>query len=145
MTTAGDLRVAAATLDRIADDARAAASTLDHHHAALEDRLRPVIQRHTADVWQSRAAETSRMNLMRGGTGELGRARDDLLTLIGALRTRAGELEAEADEHRRRAIQLEAAAAADAAAAVQPAVVAPSVSTPPPVVSSAGGHPWGIR
>lgn len=142
MTTAGDLRVAAATLDRIADDARATASTLDYHHGALEDRLHPVIQRHTADVWQSRAADASRMNLTRGGTGELGRARDDLLTLIGALRTRASELEAEADEHRRRAIQLEAAAAAAAAAAVEPV---PSVTTPAPVVSSPGGRSWGVR
>lgn len=144
MTTAGDLRVAAATLDRIVDDARATAGTLDHHYAALEDRLRPVIQRHTAEVWQSRAAEISRMNLMQGGTRELGRARDDLLTLIGALRTRAAELEAEADEHRRRAIQLDAAAAA-AAAAVPPPVASPPVSTPPPVVVSSGGHPLGIR
>lgn len=142
MTTAGDLRVAAATLDRIADDARSTASTLDDHHAALEDRLRPVIQRHTSEVWQSRAADASRMNLMRGGTGELGRARDDLLTLIASLRTRADELEAEADEHRRRAIELEAAAAAAAAAH---AVIVSPVSTPTPVMSSPGGRSWGIR
>lgn len=136
MSTAGDLRSAAATLDRIADDARSTASTLDHHHAALEDRLRPVIQRHTADVWQSRAAEASRMNLLLSGTGELGRAREDLRTLIGALRTRADELEAEADEHRRRAVELEAAAAA-AAAVADP--------VPAPVVPSPGGRSWGVR
>ena len=144
MTTAGDLRVAAASLDRLADDARSTAHTLDLQHVALEDRLRPVIQRHTSAVWQSRAAEASRMNLMRAGTGELGRAREDLLTLIGSLRTRADELEREADDHRRRAVALEAAAAAAAAEAAA-ATVPTTVPSPPPVVSAPAGAQWGIR
>lgn len=136
-TTPAQLRADANQLDRRADAAAATADTLARQHGALERRLEAALRLHTEDVWTSRAATASRMHLMITGTGQLGRARTDLWTLVEALRSRAVDLEADARILRRRANALEAEAAA---AAVVPPHLVPTTPQPEPAGPSWGFH-----
>ena len=114
MTTAAGLRAAA---DQAARDALAAidaAADLERHHALLEHRLTPVIDRHTSDVWSSRAANASRLRLQLGANANLTRARAAVLDVANEVRRRAVVLETLASDYRREAVRLEALAAESA-------------------------------
>lgn len=142
MPTPASLRADAYRLEQQAADASDVAAALQRRYDLLEQRLRPVLRLHTEEVWQSRAATASRMTLMVSCTGELGRARTELWTLIEALRRKAINFENHAAGNRRRADQLEADAQA-AGAPYLPDHLAPPDYEPyeePVVVPT-----WGIR
>lgn len=124
--TPASLRWQATTLERRAGEGHDLADLLDRHHEDLRDRLRGVLERHTPDVWHSDAASRSRRGLQIGGIGYLSRARDDLSSVVAALRRHTADLEADVQTLRRRANALEAELAIDldptATVAVPPVV-----------------------
>ncbi|MEM8708663.1 MAG: hypothetical protein AAGE98_19530 [Actinomycetota bacterium] len=141
-TTPAELRADALRYERRAADATAAADTLARQHGYMERRLEAALRLHTEDVWTSRAATASRMNLMISGTGQLGRARTDLWTLVEGLRRRATDLENAAAGFRRRAAALDAEAAAAGTAYLPPHLQPPGYEPPTPAPT---GPAWGIR
>ena len=110
--TPGELRAIARRLDGQAAEVSAAADTLQFQHTFLGRRLQIVLDAHTPAVWQSRAADTSRLRIRYGVADQLERARVDLAELVASLRTKAESFENLADGNRRRALELEQAAAA---------------------------------
>ena len=143
-TDAAALRVAADRAERDAVAAREVAVTLERPNQALEHRLTPVLNRHTTEVWDSRAATASRMRLRFSGARNLARARLAITEVVGQVRRRAEVLELTASDYRREANHLDALAAEAASAAALAGV------TPPPVVfdpvqSSRAPVPHGVR
>jgi hypothetical protein len=112
---AASLRAAAVQADRDAGEARDVALDLDRHHMALEHRRTPILDRHTAEVWNSRAATASRLRLRISATSTLGRARAAIADAIEQVRRRADILETMAIDYRREAARLDALAAEAAA------------------------------
>ncbi|MEM9202496.1 MAG: hypothetical protein AAGC53_12580 [Actinomycetota bacterium] len=118
-TPADELRAAAAQADRDAAAALDASLDLSRHETLLENRLRPVLDRHTDEVWMSRAAEASRTRVRQDGGTLLRDAQAALTEIVGQLRRRADMLEMTAVDYRRAANQIDAHAAAAEAAALQ--------------------------
>lgn len=143
MTTAADLRAAAVQAERDAVAALDAAIGLERHHALLAHRLTPVLERHTAEVWASRAATTSRLRLQLGASANLDRARAAVLEVAAQVRRRADILEIVAADYRRAAVRLEVMAA-DAAAAAAVHGIEP-VETASTLDSSSVPVPFGAR
>ncbi|MEO0492856.1 MAG: hypothetical protein AAF081_05520 [Actinomycetota bacterium] len=118
MPTPAALRADALRLDRQADECVVAATTLERRRLALERRLEPVLRAHDERVWSSRAATASRMHVRITGAGELGRVREALIVLVGALRREADHRAHLAAGNRRRAAELELVAGSPATEAV---------------------------
>ncbi len=138
-TTAAALRQSAVRAERDALDARDLAATLERQVAFMEDRLTPVLQRHRAEVWRSRAATASRLRLQITLTGQLGQARDGVATVVEELHRRAATLDLIAVEYRQHANRLDAA---EALAAANASAASPESSPPS---SSVPTWPVGVR
>jgi hypothetical protein len=88
--------------------ARALSETIAAHRDNLQNRLSPVIQSHTGDVWSSRAASHSRFRVRSLEAATLARVTDDLAQVRFALERQARELEAQARTQRQYADHLDA-------------------------------------
>ncbi len=100
-------REAAARALRQATDARLVSQEIGSQEACLRERLAPVLQHHTSDVWASLAADQSRIRLRSLHGAALAAVGDDLFQVRAALERRAEELEQQARDAQRQADQLE--------------------------------------
>ena len=94
-----------------ASAARALSSAIATHEANLQSRLTPVIQRHTGDVWSSRAASHSRLRIRSLNDATLAQVTDDLAQLRFALECRGRELDDHARSLNQQADHVDAALA----------------------------------
>ena len=140
-TTPAALRLAADQADRDAAIALDVVADLERQRFLLEHRLTPVLDRHRADVWASRAATESRRRLQVDAAADLRRARAAIHDVVEQVRHRADVLAATAIDHRRAALRLEVAAAAEVIppGTGHPLGTTPTPVPPPPVV------PVGVR
>jgi hypothetical protein len=105
-------RATAILAQRQASVARELAVELGGRESRVRQRLTPVMQRHTDDVWSSRAASHSRLRVRSVQVATLLAVTDDLALVRLALDRRRDELEAQARAEHRQADLLEAALAA---------------------------------
>ena len=101
------LRSDAATARGRAEEARALALEIDIRRHTVLERDDDCVARHTADVWSSRAAEISRISLVRGVGYALWTVSVGLQETMRDLEAAASDLEDDAGWSLRRADQLE--------------------------------------
>ena len=92
-TAAVSLLEEAGAVAQSAARVRSLAIDIDRRRGGLESRLAPCTTRHTADVWSSQAAESSRARLVRSAGHAINEARNALLATRVALERRAAQLD----------------------------------------------------